>query len=72
MYLCMLQEQPPAIPGADETWASPEGAEKRANLGSNYQNLGQMQAFDGPAPETINGKFVGWKGIYFDNYTLYA
>lgn len=52
------QEQPPAIPGLKQDWASPDGAEARANLGANYQNLGQMQAFDGPAPETINGKYV--------------
>eukprot|EP00877_Chromochloris_zofingiensis_P001685 jgi/Chrzof1/11517/UNPLg00451.t1 len=52
------KEQPPAIPGLKQDWASPDGAEARANLGANYQNLGQMQAFDGPAPETINGKYV--------------
>ncbi|MEW5317691.1 MAG: hypothetical protein WDW38_008973 [Sanguina aurantia] len=35
---------------------SPQKAEMRADMGSNWNDGGQMQAFDGPAPETINGR----------------
>lgn len=35
---------------------SPEKAEKRADLGANWNDPAQIQAFDGPAPETINGR----------------
>lgn len=35
---------------------SPRTAEMRADLGSAATDLATMQTFDGPAPETINGK----------------
>ncbi|MEW5317660.1 MAG: hypothetical protein WDW38_008942 [Sanguina aurantia] len=35
---------------------SPRKAEMRADLGSATSDLNQLQAFDGPAPETINGR----------------
>ncbi len=34
---------------------SPETAEKRADMG-NAANFWDLQVFDGPAPETINGR----------------
>jgi hypothetical protein len=49
------QQKPTSYPHADAVNVSPEIAERRANLGKDA-SLGQIQAFDGPAPETINGK----------------
>jgi hypothetical protein len=49
------QQKPTSYPHADAVNVSPEIAERRANLGKDA-SLGQLQAFDGPAPETINGK----------------
>ena len=46
---------PTSYPHADRVNVSPQLAEQRANLGQNA-SLGQIQAFDGPAPETINGR----------------
>jgi len=47
-------EKPTSYPHANAVNVSPEIAERRADLGSSA-SLGQIQAFDGPAPETING-----------------
>jgi hypothetical protein len=49
------QQKPTSYPHADAVNVSPEIAERRADLGKDA-SLGQMQAFDGPAPETINGE----------------
>ncbi len=49
------QQKPTSYPHADSVNVSPEIAERRADLGKDA-SLGQMQAFDGPAPETINGE----------------
>lgn len=35
---------------------SPSTAEKRADLGNSWVDANEIQAFDGPAPETINGR----------------
>lgn len=35
---------------------SPSNAERRANLGTEWKSPAELQAFDGPAPETINGR----------------
>lgn len=35
---------------------SPRVAEMRADLGTAAADLSQLQTFDGPAPETINGE----------------
>lgn len=48
------QAKPTSYPHADAVNVSPEIAERRADLGKDA-SLGQIQAFDGPAPETING-----------------
>lgn len=61
-------DRPTSYPHADRVNVSPQIAEKRADLGQNA-SLGQMQAFDGPAPETINGRLcmlavplaLGWE-----------
>jgi len=37
---------------------SPQNAEKRADMGSNFSDPAAVQAFDGPAPETINGRLA--------------
>lgn len=37
-------------------YPSPDLAEKRADLGKQWTDPQQLQAFDGPAPETINGR----------------
>jgi hypothetical protein len=44
--------------GADGSKLSPENAEKRADLGASFTNVGELQAFDGPAPETINSRLA--------------
>jgi hypothetical protein len=49
------QSKPTSYPHADAVNVSPEIAERRADLGKDA-SLGQIQAFDGPAPETINGE----------------
>jgi hypothetical protein len=51
-------QKPTSYPHADAVNVSPEIAERRADLGKDA-SLGQLQAFDGPAPETINGKGRG-------------
>jgi hypothetical protein len=48
-------DHPTSYPHGDRVNVSPQIAEQRANLGTNAA-LGQLQAFDGPAPETINGR----------------
>jgi hypothetical protein len=48
-------EKPTSYPHGDTVNVSPEIAERRADLGKDA-SLGQIQAFDGPAPETINGE----------------
>lgn len=48
-------ESPSSIPRAGSVNVSPTIAERRADLGKDA-SLGQVQAFDGPAPETINGR----------------
>jgi hypothetical protein len=47
--------KPTSYPHVDAVNVSPEIAERRADLGKDA-SLGQIQAFDGPAPETINGE----------------
>lgn len=37
---------------------SPRMAEMRADLGSTATDLSQFQAFDGPIPETVNGRLA--------------
>jgi hypothetical protein len=49
--------KPTSYPHADAVNVSPEIAERRADLGKDA-SLGQIQAFDGPAPETINGEVL--------------
>jgi hypothetical protein len=51
-------QKPTSYPHADAVNVSPEIAERRADLGKDA-SLGQLQAFDGPAPETINGEPQG-------------
>jgi hypothetical protein len=37
---------------------SPRMAEMRADLGTAATDLSQYQAFDGPIPETVNGRYA--------------
>ena len=37
---------------------SPRMAEMRADLGKGTTDLSELQSFDGPAPETINGRLA--------------
>lgn len=37
---------------------SPRMADLRADLGTSASDLSQLQTFDGPAPETINGRLA--------------
>lgn len=63
--------KPTSYPHADAVNVSPEIAERRADLGKDA-SLGQIQAFDGPAPETINGRLcmlavplcLWWEAVY--------
>jgi hypothetical protein len=59
-------------PGMKQYWPSstisPESAEARADMGK-AADFWQMQVFDGPAPETINGR-MAMLGECFDTFKL--
>lgn len=42
----------------DGSKMTPTTANMRADLGMNYSNIAELQAFDGPAPETINSRLA--------------
>jgi hypothetical protein len=46
------------VVNTEEGNLSPANAERRADLGDKWDNPQQIQAFDGPAPETINGRLA--------------
>jgi hypothetical protein len=46
------------VVNTEEGNISPANAERRADLGNAWDNPQQIQAFDGPAPETINGRLA--------------
>lgn len=46
------------VVNTEEGNISPANAERRADLGKSWDNPQQIQAFDGPAPETINGRLA--------------
>lgn len=47
-----------SILGVSKPVITPQNAEARADLGISYSNIGELQAFDGPAPETINSRLA--------------
>jgi len=47
------QKKVEKMTGSDVT---PTSANMRADLGASYTNASELQAFDGPAPETINSR----------------
>lgn len=52
----MLPAPPHQVLKTPEGEISAANAERRANLGDSVDVISQVQAFDGPAPETINGR----------------
>eukprot|EP00775_Hariotina_reticulata_P006950 gene6950-biopygen8745 len=46
------------VQNKEEGNVSPRMAELRADLGNSVTDLSQLQTFDGPAPETINGRLA--------------
>jgi len=49
------QKKVEKMTGSDVT---PTSANMRADLGASYTNASELQAFDGPAPETINSRLA--------------